>query len=109
MAEALLTIQTITTAGTTITPVAAEVTGNYFLNDGRTFLRVVNGSGSPITVTVDSKLACSQGFDHDLSISVGAGITKDIGPFDYTRFCTDGYVHVTYSAVTTVTVAAVKV
>ena len=109
MAASVLTIQTITNAGTIITPVDANVDGNYFINTGKSFLRVVNGSASPITVTVSSPTLCNQGSTHDLSITVAAGVTKDIGPFDYTRFSSsDSYVHVTYSAVTTVTVAAVS-
>ena len=109
MAETTLTVQQIILAGTVITAEAANVDGNYFLNNGRTWLRVINGSTASIDVTIDSQVLCDQGFDHDQVVAIAAGVTKEIGPFETKRFNLNGYVHVTYSAVTTITVAAVKI
>lgn len=109
MAELTLTVQQIVLAGTVITAEAANVDGNQFLNDGRTWLKVINGSAASINVTANSQVLCDQGFDHDQVIAVAAGITKYIGPFETKRFNLNGYTHVTYSAVTTVTVAAIKI
>lgn len=106
---ATLALQNIGLAGTTVTPVAAAVGGDVLPPGDHVFLRVVNGSGGSITATVDSAQQCSFGFDHDLAVAVGAGVTKDIGPLPAGRFAqSDGQVHVTYSAVTSVTVAAVS-
>lgn len=109
MAESLLTVQQIVLAGTVISAEAANVDGNYFVNDGRTWLRVINGSAGSINVTINSQTLCDQGFDHDQVVAVGAGVTKEIGPFETKRFNLNGYVHVTYSAVTSITVAAIKI
>lgn len=86
--------------------VAASAGGDTFPNDGHTMLHVKNGGGAPINVTIDSKVACNQGADHDLIVAVPNAGERFIGPFPQERFGTD--VNVTYSGVGTVTVAAVK-
>lgn len=105
---ALLTVQTITKAGIVPTKAAAS-TSDTFANNGKTFYSITNGSASPVTVTVDSLAPCSQGEDHNLSISVAAGAEKFIGPFEPSRFnSSTGLVTVALSAATTVTVAAIS-
>lgn len=95
--------------GAAVVYVAAAGGGDSFANDGNTEFRVKNGSGSSINVTVNSQTPCSQGFDHDIIVAVGAGAEKVIGPFEKGRFNdVNGRVNVTYSAVTTVTVVPVK-
>lgn len=86
--------------------VAANAGGDKFQNDGRTYLHVKNGGGSPITVTIDSRINCNQGHDHNPAVSVGAGEERLIGPFGPEFNSTDGLnnVDVTYSGVTSVTV-----
>lgn len=107
---ATLAVQKITPAGTGPTYGAAAGGGDQFTNDGRTQFHVKNGSGSSINVTVNSIAACSQGFDHDLVVAVPAGGERMIGPFEPARFNdSNGLVSVTYSAVTTVTVAPLAV
>ena len=106
---AQLTIQTIATTGLAPTYAAAAAGGDAFYNDGATYFHVKNGSGASINVTVNSITACDQGFDHDQVVAVGAGAEKIIGPFPSQRWNdTSNNVNVSYSAVTTVTVAAVK-
>jgi hypothetical protein len=115
MAATELTPVVVTTTGldpTTLT--AANVDGNYFSNlvtaATKTFFRVINGGGSPITVTIDSVTACSQGFDHNLAVVVSNGDESWIGPLDKSRFNdSSGNINVTYSAVTSVTVQVVQV
>lgn len=92
--------------GSPLTMAAATGAGDSFTNDGNTLLVVNNGSAGAITVTVDAVSACSFGFDHDASVSVAAGATEYIGPFPKNRF--GSTVGVTYSSVTSVTVAAVS-
>src|SRR6478736_1945942 len=89
--------------------VAANAGGDTFQNDGRTLLRYKNTSGAPITVTVDdptSVLAGAQAFNPDVQFVVPA-TTGDvtIGPFPPARF--GDVLAVTYSGVTSLTVAAV--
>lgn len=104
---AALTVQNITLS-TSLTPTFAnaDVAGDSFINNGRTFLYIRNASGSPITATVDSLVDCSQGFDHDIVITIPAGSEEMCGPFNVSRFkSTAGVVDVAYSDVTTVTIA----
>ena len=106
---AQLTIQTIAVAGVVPTYAAAAAGGDAFLNDGATYFHVKNGGGSSINVTVNSITACDQGFDHDQVVAVANGSEKILGPFPVGRWNdTSGNVSITYSAVTSVTVAAVK-
>lgn len=105
---AALTVQNITLS-TSLTPTfaAADVGGDSFLNNGRTFLYIRNASGSPITITVLSQVDCSQGHDHDIIITVPAGSEEMCGPFNVSRFkSVAGVVNVNYSDVTTLTIAA---
>ena len=104
-----LTVQQITPAGINPAFTPAGVGGDTFTTDGRTQLRVKNASGSAITVTVVSPQKCNQGVNHNLVVSVPAGETREIGPIEKTRFTntTSGRVSVTYSSVTSVTVAVV--
>ncbi|HHY47100.1 MAG TPA: hypothetical protein GX506_07370 [Firmicutes bacterium] len=107
---AVLTVQKLANSGITPTYSAADVAGDKFANNGRTFLVVKNGSASAITVTVNSQKQCDQGFDHDITVNVPASGEKWIGPLDPNRFNNaQGQVEVAYSAVTSVTVAAIQV
>ncbi len=105
----VLNVQRLTSAGLTPSFDAADPAGDKFANSGRTFLVVKNGAGSSVTVTVDSQKKCDQGFDHDITVEVPAGSEKWIGPLDPNRFNnSSGQVEVSYSAATSVTVAAVQ-
>lgn len=103
-----LTIQRLSQSGVTPTFTTAGASGDTVTNDGNTWLHIKNGGASSITVTVDSKTPCNQGFDHDLTVTIGAGGEKVIGRFEQSRFNdATGKVSVAYSAVTSVTVAAI--
>lgn len=106
---ALLTVQKLALTG--ITPVynAAGSGGDTFLNNGRTYLHIKNGSGASITVTIDSKALSNYGTDVDIVVSIAASSEKVIGLFDPVRFSSNlGIANVTYSAVTTVTTAVIS-
>lgn len=111
---ATLTVQTIdssdTTTGLSPTYAAADVAGDEFANDGRTFFHVKNGGGGTINITVNSILLCDQGFDHNYVVTLGAGNEAMIGSFGKPRFnnTSTGRTAVTYDVVTSVTVAAIK-
>ena len=104
---AALAIQNLSIAGLAPTFAAASAGGDTFVNNPPTILRVKNGGAAAITVTVDSVRLCNHGFDHDASVSIPAGAERDLGPFDQERF--GGTASVAYSAVTSVTVAVIKV
>lgn len=108
---ATLTVYQTDLDGVTPTYVAANAGGDEFANDGRTMLHVKNGDGSPHTVTVNSRVNCNQGYDHDSVTTVSAGGEAMIGPFNLTRFNdqSTGRASITYDGVTSVTIAAIKV
>ncbi len=104
-----LTVQQISHSGLNPSFGAAAGGGDQFTNSGKTYLHVKNGGGSAITVTVNSQSNCSFGFDHDVQVSVPASGERIIGPFAKSRFDdANGKVQVTYSGVTSVTVAAIE-
>lgn len=85
----------------------AAAGGDTWQNTGQEMLRVVNGSGAPITVTVDSVQACDQGFDHDVQVAVPAGEERWLGPFETARFGRQP--SLSYSAVTSLQVGVYQV
>ena len=96
-----------TASGSALVYQAAQVGGDKFLaQSGR--LHVRNGDSGSIMVTVNSQRNCDQGFDHDLTYTIPGTSDKIIGPFDTNRFADGtGYINITYSAVTSVTVAVI--
>ena len=120
---ATLSIQSIGLAGAVPTYATAanngaEATPTYmdkFRAGAHTYLHVKNGSGDPTTVTVndpnsDSPTAAFV-FDPDIAVTIAGGAEKVLGPFPAARFRdpSDGLVHVTYSAVTSITVGVFSV
>lgn len=111
---ATLTALTPVETGTTYTTASAAVGGDVVANNGKTILQVTNGSGSSITVTVaavntdlSNPLQGSVTKSNSIT-SVGAGATKIIGPFPTGVFNnTSGQIAITYSAVTSITIAAI--
>lgn len=103
---ALLSVQKISKSGLAASFVAADVAGDTFGNDGQYYLHVKNGGGGAVTVTVASDENCNQGFDHDVVVSVPAAGERIIGLFELRRF--GAVASVTYSGVTSVTVAAIR-
>lgn len=107
---ATLTVQPTTLTGLTLSMSSASAGGDKFAPGPTTTLVVTNGSGASKTVTIDSVAPSNFGTDEDVVVVVAAGATTHIGPFPAHRFAgSDGLVAVTYSAVTSVTVAAKKV
>lgn len=106
---AVIAIQKTTLTGVNPTMAAASAGGDKFQNDGTVIFHIKNASAVPITATFVAPATCSHGFNHNAVATVAAGATVQVGPFDARRFNgTDGQVSVTYSAVATVTVAAVS-
>lgn len=109
---ATLTTQVINRAGVVITPVAAAGGGDAMSCGATMMLEVVNGGGSPITVTLavpSGVVAAPNIAITSPVITVVNGTTRWIGPV-VAQFFQDpvtGLCTITYSAVTSVTVAAV--
>lgn len=110
---AVLTTQDVVLTGLTEALVAASVGGDSFDNNGQCVLVVENGSGAPITVTIeDPNTSTPKGaaqFNPDVPVVVAAGGKAYIGPFAPFRFNTpDGRVNVTYSAVNLLSVGVIR-
>lgn len=102
---ALLTYQQPTLAGTTVTYTAAAGGGDTLGYTPTGVLRVKNGGGSPITVTVVTPGNTKYGqADPDIPVTVTNATEKAIGPFP-PELAVDGVISISYSGVTTVTVA----
>lgn len=107
---AQLTPTQITSAGVLLSTASAAGGGDSFSNTGDQFLYVNNGGGSPITVTITvQNTAYLREVVGNRTVSVSNGTAKLIGPFPPALFNdSSGLVQITYSAVTSVTVAVYK-
>ncbi len=109
---AVLTIQTVTRAGVGPTYQACAGGGDEFRPDETTFLHVKNGSGGALTVTIAATATVLPNLTvGNVAVSVPASGERMIGPFPAQFFANsaDGNADITYSGVTSLTVAAVKV
>lgn len=113
---ATLTVESIVEAGLNATDNAAAGGGDAIPNSGAEVLHVKNGGGASITVTVTAQQTAQQvpGFGAmtkaDAAVAVPAGEERFIGPFPKGAFNdSGGLAQITYSGVTSVTVAALKV
>lgn len=105
---AALATQQVTINGTQLTYTAAAGGGDTVTPSDRTFLSVNNAGGSPITVTVVTPGTFAGQPLADVPITVTNGTRKEIGPLTYALADSTGVVPITYSAVTSVTVAAAR-
>lgn len=108
---ALLATTQITKAGALKTLTAAAGGGDTFQGGEHVEFEALNGSGSTITITFVRVTAGPDGQNEDLVKTIVAGARMSwAGPFGQAfANATDGYVHVTYSGVTTLTVGAFSV
>jgi hypothetical protein len=108
---ATIAIQEMAITGLEATYEAANAGGDVFSNDGRTFYHVKNGGGSPINVTITSNHPSPPpGTDNeDVVVAVTNGEERMIGPVNQKGYNNaSGQAEVSYSAVTSVTVAAIR-
>lgn len=107
---ATLTYAQVGIAGTNPNFAAATAGGDKVAPSDRGALLVRNGSGVSINVTIDVPGNTKYGLANpDVVVAVPAGADRLIGPFPADLAQTDGFVAIAYSAVTTVTVAAVTI
>jgi hypothetical protein len=96
------------TSGSAVTYQSADGDGDHYRASSQARLHIRNGGGAPITLTVHSQLACSQGSTHDTTAVIGAGTDEILGPYDAARYAdADGFVQLTYSGVTSLTVTVI--
>lgn len=105
---ATLTVQEFAIDGVELTGAAASAGGDTFANDGRTYFIFNNGDASSHTPTFDATQTVTDASlaVADLAVATAANKIKIYGPFPTATF--GASVSVTYDAVTSVTVSAVK-
>lgn len=112
---ATLTVQNIVEAGLEASYAAADVAGDTFANPlgAHTFLHIKNGDASDMDVTIAALQSTYKDqflgnlAKNDISVTVTAGEERFIGPIRAAAFGTAPDIQ--YSAVTSVTVAVIKV
>lgn len=111
MTATTITYQQVVRTGLEETTEAADGTnGNQFANDGRMVLHVINGGGSPINVTIATPNQVDGLAISDQVVAVTNAEERFIGPFPPGIYNdSDGYVQVTYSSATSVTVALLRI
>jgi len=114
MAE--LTIQQITEDGGSVTYSAAAGGGDTADNGGSTFLNIKNGGGGEVTVTITAQTTSVESSIYgdltkaNASIAIAGSGEAFIGPFKPSAFNNDdGEIAITYSGVTSVTIAALYI
>jgi hypothetical protein len=113
---ATLTVQEIDlTTGLAPTYATAGAGGDEYANDGKTYLHVKNGGGAPITVTVAAQQATVDDPQFGRIVPANRAFTVTNGAERIIPYVAsggynnaNGRVAVTYSAVTSVTVAAIR-
>ncbi len=99
--------------GVDLAGVAAAGGGDTFPTTGKEVVVITNGGGSPVTLTVATPGTVDSLAVADLTATIGAGETRLLGPFPPSIYATDGQpgsnVALSYSGVTSVTVAVVRV
>lgn len=107
---ATLSVEQVVISGLAPTQNSADAGGDDFLNNGNIILRVENGSGVSINVTITSPASVQGLAVEDPVIAVAAGAAKFIGPFPPSLFNdSTGKVAVDYSAATSVTVEVLEI
>lgn len=112
MADQAVAAQQVVASGLDATyETGLSTSDNYIIpNDGRSILHVVNGGGSPTTVTIVTTYSAG-GLDlPDQTVSVPAGEERMIGPFPTNLYNDgEGKIDVSFSFITSVSFAALRV
>lgn len=107
---ATLTVQNVVRTGLEATFAACAAGGDAIPNDGRTIAEIINASGSDITVTVVSQTVIDSKALGDDAIVITAAERRHIGPWPTSIYNdVNERVQLTYSGVTTLTIAALRV
>lgn len=108
---ATLSTQVVALSGLNPTYAAAAGGGDKCEVGDRNWLHVKNGGGAPVTVTLDAIASVRGQLVGDLTVSVPAAGERLIGPVspDLFQGQSDGLCAITYSGVTSVTVASLRI
>lgn len=109
---AALTVQTIALAGATKAAlVAATSGGDTFVNEGKTVIEINNADVSAMTLTITGQRNLHFDTSATKTVSVGATTVVIVGPFPIGNYNVEANesVELTYSSVTSLTVAAYSV
>lgn len=105
---AVIAAQTMVRAGLEATYSAAAAGGDTFLNYGNQFIHVKNGHSGDQTVTIETPGTVDGLAISNRSVVVTAGEERFIGPFPPAYYNNStGYVSLTYSGVTALTIAVI--
>jgi hypothetical protein len=108
MARTTLTVQTIVRAGLTPSYAAANADGHALPNTGRECVHVKTG-GTACTVTVQTPTTVDGLAVAERTIAIGTTSERFIGPFPRATYNQGAEaVYLDFSAVTSVTIAALK-
>lgn len=112
MARTALAVQTVVDEGIIPAYSAANVEGHYVDNDGDVILHIKNGGGAPINVTIQTGGTLMGEPVADKVVAITNGGEKLIGPFPPALYnqpsgADAGRIYVDFSAVTSVTCAAI--
>lgn len=103
---ATLTKQDIVRAGLAASYAACAGGGDKFTNTGVEVIHIKNASVGSIDVTIDTPATVDGLAVAQRTVAVGAGAEKFIGPFPPSTYNdTGGFVNLSYSGVTTLTIA----
>ena len=106
---ATLSVQTISRDGLEATYDAAAGGGDEFTNSGDEFIHIKNGDVSAMTLTIVTQATVDGQAVGDRTVAVPAGEERIVGPFPTGTYNDGtGKVQLTYSAVTSLTIAALK-
>lgn len=113
MAETTLTVKELSKTGVASALAAANTDGSKWLaSGGRTFLHIKNASGGAITATIEGQQTTNQpgvgpvlAPDMPVVVAATTGDVK-VGPISAGYCDSDGFAHVTFSGVTSLTIAA---
>jgi len=109
---ATIVSQNITEAGLNPTMSAVTGSGDQFSNTGNEFLLITNGSGESLLVTITAQTTTVEDrrmgelTKANSTITIANGASGLIGYFQIAAYSdSDGYVQITYSASSSVTIA----
>lgn len=98
--------------GVDLAGAAASGGGDTFINTGAELVIIKNGSGAPMTLTVETQSTVDGLAVADLTATIGAGETRCLGPFPPAIYsegaASGGNANLSYSSATSVTVAVVQ-
>jgi hypothetical protein len=106
-----LTVQTVIRTGTGLNPTYSSAAGggDTVKTGATTFLHVKNAHSSPQTVTIATPGTVNGLAIEDLAIAVPNAGERMIGPIDDVFRASNGLASITYSGVTALTIAAIRI